>query len=65
MDIIDKISKQKILLVILLVAIGVLLRITLHDFFNGIANPMAEYGYLDVFFVTAMIAILSGILLGK
>ena len=65
MNIIDKISKQKILVVMLLVAIGVLLRITLHDFFNGIANPMAEYGYLDVFFVTAMIAILSGILLGK
>jgi hypothetical protein len=65
MRIIDKIDKQKILLAGLLVAIGVILRISLHDFFNGIINPWAEFGYLDVFFVTALIAIVSGILLGK
>jgi hypothetical protein len=65
MNIIDKIDKQKIILAGLLVAIGVILRIALHDYFNGIANPWAEFGYLDVFFVTAVVAIVSGILLGK
>ena len=65
MNIIDKIDKQKILLAGLIVAIGVILRIALHDFFNGIENPWAEFGYLDVFFVTAVIAIVSGVLLGK
>lgn len=65
MNIIKKIDKQKVLLAGLLVAIGVILRIVLHDFFNGIANPWAEFGFLDVFFITALVAIISGILLGK
>jgi hypothetical protein len=65
MNIFEKIDKQKVLLAGLLVAAGVILRIVLHDFFNGIANPWAEYGFLDVFFVTALVAIVSGILLGK
>lgn len=67
MDILDKIDKQKLILAALLVFIGVISRVLLHDFFNGIANPWDESGFavLDVFFVTATIAIISGILLGK
>ena len=69
MNIIDKIDKQKILLAGLLVAIGVLGRIILHDFFNGIMNPWeqsSELGLgLDVFFVIAAVSIFSGVLLGK
>ena len=65
MNLIEKFGKEKLLLLGLLVAIGVFSRIVLHDFFNSIANPWAEYGFLDVFFVTAAVAIFSGILLGK
>jgi hypothetical protein len=65
MNIFEKIDKQKVLLAGILVIIGVVLRVVLHDFFNGIANPWAEFGFLDVFFVTALVAIVSGILLGK
>lgn len=66
MNIIDKIDKQKILLAGLLVGIGVLLRIILHDFFNSTANPWDQNGLpLDVFFVIAVVSIISGILLGK
>ena len=68
MDIINKTDKQRLILAGLLIIIGVVSRILLHDFFNGIANPwdQSEFGaVLDVFFVTAIIAILSGVLLGK
>jgi len=65
MNLNEKIDKQKISLAAVLIAIGVISRILLHDFFNGIPNPWAEYGFLDVFFVTAAIAIFSGILLGR
>ncbi|PNX50222.1 MAG: hypothetical protein BV456_07385 [Thermoplasmata archaeon M8B2D] len=67
MDIIDKIDKQKLLLAGLLIAIGVLGRIILHDFFNGIVNPWEQSGDLglDVFFVIAAVSIFSGVLLGK
>ncbi len=62
-----EINNQKILLAGLLVAIGVLGRIILHDFFYGIANPWDQSGLsvLDVFFVIAAVSIFSGILLGK
>jgi hypothetical protein len=58
---------QKILLAGILITIGVLGRIVLHDFFNGIINPWEESGMLglDVFFVIAVVSIASGILLGK
>ena len=67
MEIINKIDKQKLILAGLLITIGVFSRILLHDFFNGIANPWDEsgFGLLDVFFVTAVVAIISGVLLGK
>ena len=67
MEIINKIDKQKLILAGLLITIGVVSRILLHDFFNGIANPWDEsgFGVLDVFFVTAVVAIISGVLLGK
>ena len=67
MNIIEKIDKQKLLLTGLLIIIGVISRILLHDFFNGIANPWdaSGFGVLDVFFITAVIAIISGVLLGK
>jgi hypothetical protein len=58
-------DRQKIMLAGLLIAIGVLGRLILHDFFNGISNPFAEFGFLDVFFVVALVAIFSGVLLGK
>ncbi len=62
-----EINKQKILLAGLLIAIGVLGRIILHDFFNDIANPWDQSGLsvLDVFFIIATVSIFSGILLGK
>lgn len=65
MKIIDDINKQKLLLSISLILIGVISRISLHDFFNSINNPFAASGFLDVFFIIAVISILSGILLGK
>jgi len=67
MEIINKIDKQKLILAGLLITMGVVSRILLHDFFNGIANPWDEsgFGVLDVFFVTAVVAIISGVLLGK
>lgn len=67
MNIIEKIDKQKLLLASMLIVIGVISRILLHDFFNGMANPWDEsgFGVLDVFFITAVIAIISGILIGK
>lgn len=60
-------DKQKIILAGLLIAIGLLGRIILHDFFNNIVNPWEESGLLglDVFFVIATVSIFSGILLGK
>jgi len=58
-------NMQKIILAGILVMIGVIGRVVLHDFFNSIANPWAEFGYLDVFFVIAAVSIFSGILLGK
>jgi len=65
MKISEKIDKQKIMIASLLVTIGVICRITLHDFFNSINNPFTDYGFLDVFFIIAIISIFSGILLGK
>ena len=65
MNLMEKIDRQKVSLAGVLIAVGVVCRILLHDFFNSIANPWAEYGFLDVFFVTAAIAIFSGILLGR
>lgn len=59
------IDKQKILLAGILIFIGTLCRIILHDFFNSINNPWAEYGFLDVFFVIAAVSVFSAILLGK
>ena len=60
-----EIDNQKILLATILIVIGVLCRIILHDFFNSINNPWAEFGVLDVFFVIAAVSIISAILLGK
>ena len=61
----DNIDRKRILLAISLIAIGTLGRISLHDFFNSINNPFTTNGFLDVFFIIAVISILSGILLGK
>jgi hypothetical protein len=60
-----KIDKQKMLLASIIIFIGVLCRIILHDFFNSISNPWAEFGFLDVFFIIAAVSIFSAILLGK
>ena len=65
MKLFENINKQKIILSSLLISIGVFCRIFLHDFFNNINNPFSSNGFLDVFFIIAVIAILSGILLGK
>lgn len=65
MNISNKIDKQKLMIASLLIMIGVLSRITLHDFFNSINNPFTTNGFLDVFFIIALISIFSGILLGK
>jgi len=65
MNISLNIDKQKIKIAIFLIFIGVIGRITLHNFFNNISIPFAEYGFLDVFFIIALVSILSGILLGK
>jgi len=65
MNISEKIDKQKIKIASLLITIGVIGRITLHDFFNSINIPFVDYGFLDVFFIIAIISIFSGILLGK
>lgn len=69
MKINDKIdvNMQKILLAVLLISIGFLSRIILHDFFNNITNPWEQSGLLglDVFFVIATVSIFSGIILGK
>ena len=59
------IDKQKIKIAILLIFVGVLGRIAFHDFFNNINLPFTEYGFLDVFFIIALVSIFSGILLGK
>jgi hypothetical protein len=65
MKIKEKIDKQKLMLVSFLITSGILGRILLHDFFNSINNPFSDYGFLDVFFVIAVVSIYSGILLGK
>jgi hypothetical protein len=65
MKLFEKIDKQKIMISCLLIIIGVISRITLHDFFNGLNNPFGSNGFLDVFFIIALISLLSGILLGK
>lgn len=68
MDIIKNIDKQKVLLAGMLVAAGVLCRIFLHDFFSSVINPITTNGFaapLDVFFIIATVALLSGVLLGK
>jgi hypothetical protein len=65
MKLLENIDRQKIILAILLITIGVISRISLHDFFNAINNPFASSGFLDVFFIIAVISILSGVLLGK
>lgn len=65
MNISLNIDKQKIKIAIFLIFIGVIGRITLHDFFNNINLPFTEYGFLDVFFIIALVSIFSGILLGK
>jgi hypothetical protein len=65
MNLSSKFDKQKVTIASLLIIIGVSCRITLHDFFNSINNPFATSGYLDVFFIIALISIFSGILLGK
>lgn len=65
MNISEKIDISKIKLASLLILIGVIGRILLHDYFNSISIPFAEYGFLDVFFIIALISIISGILIGK
>lgn len=68
MNIREKIDRKKIGLAAILITVGVLGRIILHDFFNNIFNPISTNGYslpLDVFFVIATVSIFSGILLGK
>jgi hypothetical protein len=65
MNINNIIDKQKLMIAGILIMIGVLSRITLHDYFNSINNPFTTNGFLDVFFIIALISILSGILLGK
>ena len=61
MSIKTKINTQKILLAGLFIAIGVLGRVILHDFFAGITNPMP----LDVFFVVSAVSLLAGVYLGR
>ncbi|MDH7516800.1 MAG: hypothetical protein QHH19_00375 [Candidatus Thermoplasmatota archaeon] len=61
-------NKDKLMLAVLLVAVGVLSRILLHDFFYSIINPISTGGYplpLDVFFAVAAVSVFSGVLLGK
>ncbi len=61
-------NKDKLILAGLLVAIGVLSRVLLHDFFYSIINPIPTNGFpvpLDVFFAVATVSVLSGVLLGK
>jgi hypothetical protein len=65
MKLLANIDKQKIMLAFILVTLGVISRISLHDFFNNINNPFTTNGFLDVFFIIAVISILSGLLLGK
>ena len=61
----NRIDKKKLMIASLLIIIGVSFRLALHDFFNSINNPFATSGYLDVFFIIALISIFSGILIGK
>jgi|GEM_PF-283093 len=70
MDLLKNVSgnKDKLMLAGLLVAIGVLSRILLHDFFYSIINPIPTNGFpvpLDVFFAVATVSVFSGVLLGK
>ena len=67
----SSLNKNRIMLGILLVAVGVILRVLLHNnlpgspsiyiTINGITQPMFM---LDLFFVVAVISILSGLILG-
>jgi cation transport ATPase len=60
--------KQNIIIAILLIMIGVIGRITLHDIFAGINNPISTAGYLvplDMFFIVAGISLYTGVLLNK
>jgi hypothetical protein len=62
------INKEKIIYATILIFIGIIARIALHDFFNNIINPFVingNGGFLDVFFIIALISILSGILIGR
>jgi len=65
MNISEIINNQKIKIASLLIIIGILGRISFHDYFNNIRLPFIEYGFLDVFFIIAAISIFSGILIGK
>jgi hypothetical protein len=65
MNISDIINNQKLKIASLLILIGILGRISIHDYFNNIRLPFIEYGFLDVFFIIAAISIFSGILIGK
>ena len=65
MNILEKFDTKKIIIASFLIIIGVFSRITFHDFFNSINNPFTNNGFLDVFFIIALISIFSGILLGK
>jgi hypothetical protein len=59
------IDNQKFKIASLLILIGVIGRISFHDFFNSISLPFIENGFLDVFFIIGALSIISGILLGK
>lgn len=65
MDISRILDNQKIRIASLLILIGVIARISFHDFFNSISLPFIENGFLDVFFIIGAISIISGLLIGK
>ena len=66
MNLMEKINLQKIKIAGLLITVGVLGSILLHDLFNSIGNPMSTNGFpLDVFFVIAAVSLFAGMLLGK
>ncbi|MFH1101203.1 MAG: DUF6580 family putative transport protein [Methanobacteriota archaeon] len=64
----EKMNRQHILIAGLLITIGVLGRILLHDVFAGIPNPWSTTGFpvpLDVFFIIATLSLYAGVILGK
>lgn len=68
MDISKIFDRQKLMIIGILITVGVLGRIVLHDLFNSVMNPIETTGFaapLDVFFIIATISLISGVLLGR